>query len=49
MDSGTITHISMSMHGYLNYSKPNDGERYAGDKKTTETFKLLLKTDFIWI
>lgn len=51
MDSGTVTHISMSMHSYLNCSKPNDGERYiyVGDKKTTKTFILLLKTDFILI
>jgi hypothetical protein len=52
IDSGAITHISVSMQGCRNYRKPKDGERYiyVGDGNKTEVeaighFRLLLKTD----
>ena len=51
IDSGTTTHISVSMQGCLSCRKPNDGERYifVGDGKKVEveaigTFRLLLKS-----
>nr|KAJ0209166.1 hypothetical protein LSAT_V11C400188070 [Lactuca sativa] len=52
IDSGATTHISVSMHGCLNYQKLNDVERYiyVGDGKQVEVkavgkFRLLLDTD----
>jgi hypothetical protein len=51
IDSGAITHISMSMQGCQNYRKPRDSERYiyVGDDNKAEVeaighFRLLLKT-----
>ncbi|KAK9672848.1 hypothetical protein RND81_12G129000 [Saponaria officinalis] len=51
VDSGTTTHISVSMQGCLKHRRPIDGERYiyAGDGKSVEvdaikTFRLLLRT-----
>jgi len=53
LDSGTTTHISVSMRGCLSYRKPSDGEKYIfmGDEKSVEVevighFRLLLGTDF---
>jgi hypothetical protein len=51
IDSGAITHISVSMQGCRNYRKPREGERYIyvgdGNKAEVEAmghFRLLLKT-----
>ena len=51
IDSGVITHISVSMQGCLSYRAPNDAKRfiYVGDGKSVEVeaighFRLLLKT-----
>ena len=53
IDSGAITHISVSMQSGLTCEKPNDGERYiyVGDGKTIvvkaiEQFRSLLKIEF---
>ena len=53
LDSGTSTHISVSMQGCLSYRNPTDAERYiyVGDGKSVEVeaighFKLLLRTQF---
>ena len=50
IDSGSTTHISVSMQGCLSCRKPNDGERYifVGYYKKVEVetigiFRLLLK------
>jgi hypothetical protein len=52
IDSGVITHISVSMQGCRNYRKPRDDERYIyvgdGNKAKVEVirhFRLLMKTD----
>ena len=51
IDSGAITHISVSMQGCLSCRKPNDGKRYIfvcdGKKVEVEAigiFRLLLKS-----
>ena len=51
IDFGATTHISVSIHGCLNYRAPNDAEIfiYVGDGKLVEVevignFRLLLKT-----
>lgn len=53
IDFGTITHISVSIQGYLYCRKFNDGEIYiyvGSDKKVKVkaigNFRLLLKTRF---
>uniref|UniRef100_A0A803R874 Retrovirus-related Pol polyprotein from transposon TNT 1-94-like beta-barrel domain-containing protein n=1 Tax=Cannabis sativa TaxID=3483 RepID=A0A803R874_CANSA len=53
IDSGTTTHISISVQGCLSYRKPSDGERYifVGDGQSVEVeaighFRLLLGTGF---
>ena len=53
LDSGTTTHISVSMQGCLNYRTPSDEEKYihmgignSAEVQGIGTSKLLLRTDF---